>query len=64
MLTVMKHVSHLEQKLDDLMERFLFRHRVWGFFMMFIAIPMITLAAVCAGATVMIFPVALVCGWI
>lgn len=36
MLTVIKRVSRFEQQMDASMERFMFRHRVWGFCMMFI----------------------------
>lgn len=63
MLTFIKRVSHLEQKLDTFMERFMFRHRVWGFCMMFIGMPIITLAAVCTCTIVVVLPMALVCGW-
>lgn len=54
----------LNSKWDASMERFMFRHRVWGFCMMFIAMPIITLAAVCTCTMMVVLPMALVCGWI
>ena len=64
MLTLLKRVSHFEKKMDASMERFMFHHRVWGFLKMFIGMPIFTLAAVCACTTIVIFPMALVCGWL
>lgn len=64
MLTFLKRVSHFEKKMDASVEHFIFRHRVWGFCLMFIGMPIITLAAVCACTIMVVFPMALVCGWI
>lgn len=64
MLTFIKRISRFEKQMDDSMERFMFRHRVWGFCMIFIGIPIITLAAVCTCTIVVVLPMALVYGWI
>lgn len=63
MFTFIKHFSRFEKKMDASMERFIFRHRVWGFFLMFIGMPIITLAAVCACTTIVVLPIALIFGW-
>lgn len=64
MFAFMKRVSRFEKQMDASMERFLFHHRIWGFFIVFIGMPMITLAAVCACTTIIALPFALMCGWI
>ena len=64
MLPFFKRVSHFEKEMDASMERFIFRHRVWGFCLMFIGMPILTLAAVCACTIRGVLPVAFVCGWI
>ena len=48
MLPFKKQVSHFETHIDASMEKFLFHHRFLGLFLIFIGIPLVTLAAVCA----------------
>ena len=62
MFMFIKRISHFEKQMDAAMERFVFRDRVWGFCMMFIGMPIITLVAVCACMIVAVLPMALVCG--
>ena len=64
MVTWIRRVSRAERQLDASMERFVFRHRVWGFLMIAIGMPAAALAAVCAGTAVIALPIALVCGWV
>lgn len=64
MIPFLKRVSRFEKQMDASMERFMFRHRVWGFCMMFIGMPILALAAVCTCTMVVVWPMALVCGWI
>ena len=47
MAMLLKRLSRLEAQMDNAIEKFLFHHHVWGFLMIFIGIPLITLTAVC-----------------
>ena len=48
MAMLLKRLSRLEAQMDNAIEKFLFHHHVWGFLMIFIGIPLITLTAVCS----------------
>lgn len=54
-----KRISHIEKQVDASMERFIFHHKVLGMLMIFIGMPLLTLAAVCVCTTVIIAPVVL-----
>ena len=51
MAMLLKRLSRLEAQMDNAIEKFLFHHHVWGFLMIFIGIPLITLTAVCLDLT-------------
>ena len=57
MSTLLKQLSRLEIRADTEIERFLFHHRLMGFLMIFIGIPMITLLAVCLFTAVITVPI-------
>ena len=50
MITLIKRFSRFEKKMDDLMETFIFRHKCFGFFIVFVGMPLVTLAVVCISA--------------
>lgn len=47
MSAFIKRVSRFENRMDALMERFIFHHKLLGLLLIFIGMPLITLAAVC-----------------
>ena len=59
-----KRMSHMEQQVDAVLERFIFQHKVLGVLMIFIGMPLLTLAAVCVCTTAIVLPMAMVLGWI
>ncbi len=63
MLAFMKSVSRLENRVDTSFEKFVFHHRFWGFFMIFIGMPVVILAAVCVCTSIIALPMALLFGW-
>lgn len=63
MFTWKKRMARIGKHFDTSVEKFLFHHQVLGFLMMFIGMPLITLAAVCACTTVLVLPMALAFGW-
>ena len=48
--------------MDNAMERFLFHHHILGFLVIFIGIPLITLAAVCLFTAAIVFPLGVFSG--
>lgn len=64
MFMLVKRVSRFENYIDAAMEKFLFQHRLLGIFMIFIGIPLVTLAAVCVCTTMITLPIAFMFGWI
>lgn len=58
-----KRIAQVESQIDATMERFIFRHKVLGFLVVFIGMPLVTLAAVCACTTAIVLPLALALGW-
>ena len=63
MLPFKKQVSHFETHIDASMEKFIFQHKFLGFLMIFIGMPLVTLAAVCLFTILIIFPIILMFGW-
>ena len=47
MFTFFKRVSRFENRIDTSLEKFVFHHQFLGFFMIFVGMPLVTLAAVC-----------------
>ena len=62
MITLIKRFSRFEKKIDDLMETFIFRHKCFGFFIILVGMPLVTLAVVCISTILLMLPVALVFG--
>ena len=63
-LKLKKRVSRFENHVDAAMEKFLFHHRLLVFLLIFIGMPLVTLAAVCVCTTIITFPIAFMFGWI
>ena len=63
MLAIRKYVSQFENRIDASMERFVFRHRVLGFAMIFIGMPLFALAAACLCTMCVALPFAAAFGW-
>ena len=64
MAMLLKRLSRLEAQMDNAIEKFLFHHHVWGFLMIFIVIPLITLTAVCLFTAAIVFPLGVFSGLI
>ena len=64
MFTLIKRVSRFENHIDDSMERFVFHHKFFGFLMIFIGMPLVTLATVCICTTIITLPIVFMFGWI
>lgn len=64
MLVWKKRMSHMEKQVDAVLERFIFQHKVLGVLMIFIGMPLLTLAAVCVCTTAIVLPMAMALGWI
>ena len=47
MFTLIQRVSCFERQMDTRMEKFIVHHPFWGMFLIFIGLPLVTLAAVC-----------------
>ncbi len=63
MFTLIKRISRFENHMDASIERFIFRHKFWGFIIIFIGIPFVTLAAVCICTTIIALSFAFIFGW-
>lgn len=64
MFALINRVSHFEKHIDASIEKFIFHHKFLGFLMIFIGMPLITLAAVCVCATIVMVSVACLFGWL
>ena len=62
MAAFIKRVSRFENRMDALMERFIFHHKLLGLLLIFIGMPFITLAAVCVCTMLIVLPIALLFG--
>lgn len=63
MFTLIKRISRFENHMDASIKRFIFRHKFWGFIIIFIGIPFVTLAAVCICTTIITLSFAFIFGW-
>lgn len=63
MFTLIKRISRFENHMDASIERFIFRHKFWGFIIIFIGVPFVTLAAVCICTTIITLSFAFIFGW-
>lgn len=57
-----KHVSRLENRMDDSIEKFVFHHQFFWFCMIFIGVPFVILAAVCVCTAMIVLPMAFLFG--
>lgn len=64
MFAFIKRASRFQNHIDAAMEKFIFHHKVLGFFIIFIGMPLVTLAAVCICTSILALPIALLFGWI
>ena len=55
---------HFERMCDGLVEHFLLQHKILGFLLIFIGMPLVTLAAVCICSTLIVLPIAWLWGLI
>lgn len=62
MSAFIKRVSRFENRMDALMERFIFHHKLLGLLLIFIGMPFITLAAVCVCTMLIVLLIALLFG--
>lgn len=59
-----RSIQNLERGFDARAERFLWHHPVLGFFSIFIGMPLLTLAGVCASTVLVVFPIGWLLGWL
>ncbi len=62
MSAFIKRVSRFENRMDASMERFIFHHKLLGLLLIFIGMPLMTLAAVCVCTMLIVLPIALLFG--
>lgn len=53
MMTWKTRLLHFERMCDGLVEHFLLQHKILGFLLIFIGMPLVTLSAVCICSTVL-----------
>lgn len=63
MFEIKKRMSRFENHVDSLIAAFVFRHRILGLFLIFVGMPLFTLAAVCSCTAILAMPLALLFGW-
>ena len=51
MMTWKTRLLHFERMCDGLVEHFLLQHKILGFLLIFIGMPLVTLSAVCISCT-------------
>ena len=64
MMTWKTRLLHFERLCDGLVEHFLLQHKILGFLLIFIGMPLVTLAAVCICSTLIVLPIAWLWGLI
>ena len=62
--SLLKRLSQFEARMDNTMEKFLFHHRILGFLIIFIGIPLVTLLAVCLFTAAVVLPISFFSGWL
>ena len=62
MSAFIKRVSRFENRMDASMERFIFHHKLLGLLLIFIGMPLITLAAVFVCTMLIVLPIGLLFG--
>lgn len=64
MTRTMGTVRQQKYKIDAAVSRFAQRHPVLGYLSVFIGAPLLTLLALFAASSIVMLPVALLCGWL
>lgn len=64
MFTLIQCVSCFERQMDTRMEKFIVHHPFWGMFLIFIGLPLVTLAAVCVCTIIAALFMAFLFGWV
>lgn len=64
MFTLIQRVSCFERQMDTRMEKFIVHHPFWGMFLIFIGLPLVTLAAVCVRTIIAALFMAFLFGWV
>ena len=64
MMTWKTRLLHFERMCDGLVEHFLLQHKILGFLLIFIGMPLVTLSAVWICSTVLVLPLALAFGYL
>lgn len=64
MFTFRKRVSRFENHMDDSIKKFVFHHQFLGLCMVFVGMPLFTLAAICVCTAMVALPLAFLFGWI
>ena len=62
MMTWKTRLLHFERMCDGLVEHFLLQHKILGFLLIFIGMPLVS--AVCICSTVLVLPLALAFGYL
>lgn len=63
MFTRIKRISCCERRMDARIENFLLRHRGFKLFLIYIRLPLFTMAAVCVCTTAAALSLAFLFGW-
>ena len=63
-MRIINAIKRVEQKFDAATERFIWHHPLLGFISVFIGMPLLVLAGVCASTIMVAFPMALLLGWL
>ena len=64
MSTIFKAIHEFDKRIEARAERFAFKHPYLSFFAVFIGIPICILAAVFFLTVIIMFPIALIFGWL
>lgn len=62
-MRIIKIIRQFEQKIDLKAEQFFWKHPLFGFFSIFVGIPIFVLACVCLSTIVIVFPMVWLFGW-
>ena len=63
-VSMIKAIKKYEYRFEVHAEKLLWYHPVFGFFSIFVGIPLIALCAVCAITIIFAFPMSLLFGWV
>lgn len=64
MVAFVQRVSRFENQMDTRMEKFIIHHGFWGLFVIFIGLPLVTLAVVGLCTAIAALAMALLFGWL